>query len=172
MTISQLSGNYAPEEDRILFRLTTKKSDEYRLWFSRAVVKDVLKLGQQALLLSSTRTHLAEHALDMAQFKQQAAAENTKFAEFVPCEQFPLGSEPLLVRGVALLVHTDSTELDMSLAGDKSFKIKLTDTLIGQLMVLLQKLSDNAKWVLEAPTTSEPVMPTLSDSTMAAKKLH
>ena len=172
MTISQLSGNYVPEEDRVLFRLTTKQSEEFRLWFSRAVVKDILKLGQQSLLLSSSRTHSAEHASDMAQFKQQAAAENTKFSEFVPCEEFPLGKDPLLVKSVALLVHADSTELDMSLVGNKSFKIKLTDALIGQLVVLLQKLADNAKWAIEAPTPSDPVMPAVSESPIAAKKLH
>jgi hypothetical protein len=83
-----------------------------------------------------------------------------------------LGKDPLLVKSVALLVHADSTELDMSLVGNKSFKIKLTDALIGQLVVLLQKLADNAKWAIEAPTLSDPVMPAVSESPIAAKKLH
>ena len=40
MSITQFNATYVQEEDRVMFRFNTSASQEYRLWFTRLVVRE------------------------------------------------------------------------------------------------------------------------------------
>jgi hypothetical protein len=57
MSITQFNATYTPEEDRVLFRFNTSESQEYRLWLTRLIVRDVLALGAQASVAVLAKEH-------------------------------------------------------------------------------------------------------------------
>jgi hypothetical protein len=61
--ITQLNVTYVAEEDRVLFRFNTHDGQEFRLWLTRATVRQLLAVGAQASVLA----HAAQHALPQAQ---------------------------------------------------------------------------------------------------------
>ena len=170
MSITQLNATYVPEEDRVQFRFTTSTSEEYRLWLSRAVVRNLLNLGEQASVAVLAREHPPAQARAIAEFKQQATVENAQFTTFVPATTLPMGEQAILVQQVKLVLHADVTELEMALAGGKVMKVKLNAHMVGQLRLLLQTIAQRANWDLGAtanppPASAEPEAP-------RAKTLH
>ena len=109
MSITQFNATYTPDEDRVLFRFNTSESQEYRLWLTRLIVRDVLALGAQASVAVLAKEHPPEQAKAIAEFKQQAKAQNPNFTTFVPATQFPLGADPVLVHKVRFTIERQVT---------------------------------------------------------------
>jgi hypothetical protein len=161
MSITQFNATYSPEEDRVLFRFNTAQSQEYRLWLTRLVVRDLLSLGAQASVAVLAREHPPEQAKAIAEFKQQVKVQEAKFTTFVPATQFPLGAEPLLVSKVRLTLEAQLTALEMQLPKGQLLTLRLTEEMIGQLRLLLQTIEQRAQWGLGAAATP-------TDATQAA----
>jgi len=148
MSITQFNATYTPEEDRVLFRFNTNQSQEYRLWLTRSVVKDILSLSAQASVAVQARDHPPEQAKAIAEFKQKANLQTAKFTNFVPATQFPLGAEPLLVHKVRIALETNTTALELLLPKSQLLTLRLTEEMIGQLRLLLHTIEQRAQWGL------------------------
>ena len=66
--ITQLNVTYVAEEDRVLFRFNTHDGQEFRLWLTRATVRQLLAVGAQASVLA----HAAQHAMPQAPRRVQS----------------------------------------------------------------------------------------------------
>jgi len=146
MSIKQLNATYVPDEDRVMFRLTTHPSDEYRLWLTRARVAELLSRGEQAAIVKLQVEHPPQQAKAIAEFKQQVVQQTTPFTQFEPATRLPLGDEPMLVKALRF-DHQDGQQiLRLDLVGNKTLSLKLNDELLAKLRMLLTTISDKANW--------------------------
>jgi len=149
MSIKQFNANYVAEEDRVLFRVTTLAGEEFRLWLTRARVYEILALGEQAALVSVQRedAHLQRHqARTIAQFKQQTVKQSTQFTEFEPAQKLPLGAEPVLVRGMSVVLEGQALVLNLQVASARVLTLRLGQELVSRLRVLLEEIAKRARW--------------------------
>ena len=157
MSITQFNATYVQEEDRVMFRFNTSASQEYRLWFTRLVVRDLLRLIDQGSVQVLAREHPVEQAKAIAEFKQQAKAANPQFTTFVPATQFPLGADPVLVHGMRLTVQPDHTALELLIPKGQVLTMRLTEDMLGQVRLLLQTIEKRAGWGLMTSVASQAV---------------
>ena len=167
MSIKQLNATYIPQEDRVLFRLTTHPSDEYRLWLSRARVAELLSQGEQAAIVKLQAEHPPQQAKAIAEFKQQVVQQTTPFTQFEPASRFPLGNEPILVHALRFEQQDQQQILHLVLAGQKTLSLKLNDDLLSKLRLLLETMVDKAQWGLLPK--SQPGAAPVATSPAAAK---
>ena len=143
MSIKQLNATYVPEEDRVLFRLTTHPSDEYRLWLTRARVAELLSLGERAAIvqLQAEHAHAPQQAKAIAEFKQQVVQQTTTFTQFEPATRLPLGAEPTLVKSLRFEQQESQQVLHLDLVGNKTLSLKLNEELLAKLRMLLTTIA-------------------------------
>ena len=151
MRITQFNASYVVDEDRVLFRFNTSTSQEYRLWLTRVMVRELLALGAQAAV---AREHASEHAQEIADFKQHTQAQATQFTSFVPATQFPLGADPVLVKRVQITMDKQTMALQLELQRGKVLTLQLTEEMVVKLRVLLEAIGRKAAWALERATDS------------------
>jgi hypothetical protein len=168
MSITQFNATYVQEEDRVMFRFNTSASQEYRLWFTRLVVRDLLRLIDQGSVAVLAREHPVEQAKAIAEFKQQAKAANPQFTTFVPATQFPLGADPVLVHGTRLTVQPDHTALELLIPKGQVLTMRLSEDMLGQVRLLLQTIEQRAAWGLMTPVVPQALA---GDAPVAAVKL-
>ena len=149
MSIKQLNATYDALEDRVLFRLTTQDDNEYRLWLTRAVVRHILILTTHATVSELKKIHPLQHVDAIAEFNQQVKQENTKFTDFEPAHQHPLGEEPVLVQKALIKASEKAYVLELQMKGNQTMKIPLNEALNGQLQVVLKTISERANWNIQ-----------------------
>lgn len=173
MSITQFNATYVAEEDRVLFRFNTSQSQEYRLWFTRSIVRQILALGEKASVVVLERTHPPEQAKAIAQFKQQVTAEQAQFTSFVPATHFPLGAEPVLIHQVRANVKEKITALEFVMPKGQVLTMNLTDEMVSQLRLLLETISQRVQWGLQVfasaptePTQTSQALPLIQDKVL------
>ena len=155
MSIRQVNCTYVPEEDRVMFRFSTGKDDlqEYRLWLTRAVLSQLLR-HTQVLAVEAVKGNMnVQQAQEVAEFKQEALAQNVKYTQFESAPKLPLGAEPTLVKAVTAKTETvnDSQKvaaLVFQLARGQNLTLRMNDDLLGKLQLLFKKMNDTAGWAL------------------------
>lgn len=60
--ITQLNATYVPLEDRVLFKLNTVDSNEFRLWLTRNMVQEIMNLCCAAAVKFEELKHPAAQA--------------------------------------------------------------------------------------------------------------
>jgi len=155
MSIRQVNCTYVPEEDRVMFRFSTgaEELQEYRLWLTRAVLSQLLR-HTQVLAVEAVKGNMnVQQAQEVAEFKQEALAQNVKFTQFESAPKLPLGAEPTLVKSVTAKTETvnDSQKvaaLVFQLARGQNLTLRMSDDLLGKLQLLFKKMNDTAGWAL------------------------
>ena len=149
MSLRQFNATYVQEEDRVLFRLTTTQGDEFRLWLTRARVREMLALGEKAAemkVATQEETVLPQQARAVAEFRQEAAKASTQFTEFEPAAKLPLGAEPLLVRSVRMELEGALVALHLDVPAGRVLTLRLNDDMASKLRILLETISQKASW--------------------------
>lgn len=149
MSIKQLNATYDALEDRVLFRLTTNEDFEYRLWLTRALVRNILILTTHATVTELKKIHPVQHVNAIAEFKQQLKQQEAQFTDFEPARQHPLGEEPVLVQKAVIKVEPQSYVLELQLPDSKTMKLPLNEELNSQLQLVLQTIAERAKWNIQ-----------------------
>ena len=160
MSIRQVNCTYVPDEDRVMFRFSTGKEElqEYRLWLTRAVLSQLLR-HTQVLAVEAVKGNMnVQQAQEVAEFKQEALAQNVTFTQFESAPKLPLGAEPTLVKGVTAKTETvnDSQKvaaLVFQLARGQNLTLRMNDDLLGKLQLLFKKMNDTAGWALAVNPT-------------------
>jgi ribosomal protein L10 len=178
MSITQFNATYVKEEDRVLFRFNTSESLEYRLWLTRQVVADLLRVIVKGSVEVVAREHPVEHAKAIVEFKQQAKAANPQFTTFVPATKYPLGAEPVLVHSLRLTMQTNHLSLEMMIPKGQVLTMRLTEDMLSQMRLLLQTIEQRADWGLSStiqhasiPSNSSKTAALEPEPTEASKKL-
>lgn len=138
-----------------MFRFSTGKDElqEYRLWLTRAVLSQLLR-HTQVLAVEAVKGNMnVQQAQEVAEFKQEALAQNVKYTQFESAPKLPLGAEPTLVKAVTAKTETvnDSQKvaaLVFQLARGQNLTLRMNDDLLGKLQLLFKKMNDTAGWAL------------------------
>lgn len=171
MSIKQLNASYLVNEDRILFRFNTQDRAEYRLWFTRRVTLFILAATSHLLTKSLEKTHSSDAAKALHEFGKQTLFEsanqqnqqNNSSNEFESGLQFPIGADPLLVMDVTCSLtqsneklafierskehaNQDILSIDFMLPGGANLNLKLSESLVQGMSVLLDQIRKNAGW--------------------------
>jgi hypothetical protein len=160
MSIRQVNCTYVPDEDRVMFRFSTGKDElqEYRLWLTRAVLSQLLR-HTQVLAVEAVKGNMnVQQAQEVAEFKQEALAQNVTFTQFESAPKLPLGAEPTLVKAVTAKTETvnDSQKvaaLVFQLARGQNLTLRMNDDLLGKLQLLFKKMNETAGWALAVNPT-------------------
>lgn len=160
MSIRQVNCTYVPDEDRVMFRFSTGKDElqEYRLWLTRAVLSQLLR-HTQVLAVEAVKGNMnVQQAQEVAEFKQEALAQNVTFTQFESAPKLPLGAEPTLVKAVTAKTETvnDSQKvaaLVFQLARGQNLTLRMNDDLLGKLQLLFKKMNETAGWALSVNPT-------------------
>jgi hypothetical protein len=150
MSIKQLSATYDSKEDRVMFRLTTKDENEFRLWLTRSIVRNILALAKHASVTELEKTHPLAHARDISEFNQQLKNSNATFTDFEPAPNHPLGETPVLVEKAEIKFSPPNAYvLELQLSKAKILKLPLNDELNSQLRLVLEKIAEHAEWNIQ-----------------------
>ena len=174
--ITQLNVTYVAEEDRVLFRFNTHDGQEFRLWLTRATVRQLLAVGAQASVLAHAAQHALPQAQAIAQFKQQSVEQQARFSEYKPAAQTPLGEAPLLALKVEMKVETKDGKsgyaIDWTLAGGHQMQLTLDEDLFAKFRMLLATIQDRAQWGLGPASAVADGDPATADTQPGGTVLH
>jgi len=170
MGIKQLNGGYVPAEDRILLRVSTDANEEFRFWLTRPITAHLLSANRTIAARVAAQKFTPQVAQTVTDFEQQAVAQQTKLDdEFVPGSAFPLGEAPALVVKITLTPIENGVSLDLGMPNGMNVNLKFGQLLAQQVGVLLDRLQNDAKWMI-APAGVET--PPASDAGGEHKLVH
>lgn len=153
----QLNLTFIPVEDRLLFRIASGNPgvtmEEYRLWFTRRLVKLLWNTLDRMIDISTSMDPQIppEGRSAIKQFQQSAALSNTDFATPYAYEKVaaPLGPNPLLIyKFQAKKGAGNSHILSLEATTGQTINITLSLQLIHSLRKLLADIIKEADWDL------------------------
>jgi len=151
-SISQLQMSYSPEEDRVLLRLNTTSTEEFRFWLTRRYCQ----LMVQALSahraadpdVSNQVSPVARKAVE--EFKREAANSEGNFKDdFKPSGTFPLGETPVLAHKLSYKASEGKLVLAIAPNSGQGVTIVLNPTLNFNVTKLLKSAGEAGKWSLD-----------------------
>ena len=164
MSIKQFNGEWVAQEDRILFRFNTTEGLEFRLWFTRHIVKNLIEGSQTLSVKALEKTHPPQVAQAMQEFQQQSVAQQLNFAaNYEPQSELPLGEAPALVTGLRITLTAPQVVIDFETQKGQTVHLNINEELLRKLVSLLDKLQAHAQWQL--PTLAAPTVATPSGGT-------
>lgn len=149
MSIAQVNLRYVKEEDRLLLRLNTRQDQEFRLWLTRLVAAQLMCQLHEALAEATGRAHTPALARTVSEWRQDATEQQTLFSDFRPARTLPLGATPLLVTGYRLQRVQHTFGLRLHLAAAKHLNLTLDETLLRQVLLLIERTQTQAGWQLD-----------------------
>ena len=162
--ISQLQMSYSPEEDRVLLRLNTTSTEEFRFWLTRRYCQLIV----QALSahraadpdVSNQVSPVARKAVE--EFKQEAANAGVNFKDdFKPSDSFPLGENPVLAHKLIYKTSGSKLALTMEPKSGQGVTIVLDSSLNFNVTKLLKSAGEAGNWGLDwdgkQPDNERPV---------------
>jgi len=150
--ISQLQMSYSPEEDRVLLRLNTTATEEFRFWLTRRYCQLVVQaLAAHRAVdpdVSNQVSPVARKAVE--EFKQEAANASGNFKDdFKPSDTFPLGENPVLAHKLTYKVSGGKLVLTISPQSGQGVTIVLDSSLNFNITKLLKSAGKAGEWGLD-----------------------
>lgn len=156
MSIKQFNGQWASDEDRLLFRFNTQDDREFRFWLTRSATKTIIQ-GSQPLVTENLKKKFAPKTAEAIQeFQQQAAVQTTQFNEtYAAGGKLVLGETPILVTGVVLKTENELMSIDLRLATRQNVNIRIAMTVFQKMVLLLNRLQQQAQWDIGLPQAEQ-----------------
>lgn len=151
-SLHQLSMSYIPEEDRILFRLSTKDKKEYRVLLTRRFVHVLWGALRQTFEKETALAEIVDKDVQKAVLgmKHQEAIQNTDFDTPPVNDTADATSNtgPLLVVGGKVHPGKDVTGVSFKTADGSDIRFNLNEQLLHAFCHLLVTTSVKADWKL------------------------
>lgn len=171
MSIKQFNGQWAIDEDRLLFRFNTEDDREFRFWLTRNATRTIIESSQPLVTEVLKKKFAPEAAEAIQEFQQQAAIQTTQFNEtYASGGNLVLGENPILVTGVALRTENGLMSIDLRLATRQTVNIKITMPVFQKMILLLNRLQEKARWDIGLPLRTEQEKQPQSESGSAESK--
>ena len=151
----QLNLTFIPVEDRMLFRIASGNPgvtmEEYRLWFTRRLVKLLCNALDRMIDISTSMDPRIppEGRSAIKQFQQSAALSSTDFTTPYAYEKAiaPLGPNPLLIHKFQTRKGDGNGHiLSLEATAGQTINITLSLQLIHSLRKLLADIIEKADW--------------------------
>ncbi len=171
MTIKQFNGQWAADEDRLLFRFNTDDDREFRFWLTRNTTRTIIQSRQHVVTEVLKKNFAPETAEAIQEFQQQAAIQTTQFNEsYASGGNLVLGENPILVTAVAVKSANGLMSIDLGLATRQNVNIKITTPVFQKMILLLNRLQEQAQWGIGLPSRTEQDNQSQADSGGTASK--
>jgi hypothetical protein len=158
MSIKQFNGEWVAQEDRILFRFNTTEGQEYRLWLTRHIVKNLIVGSQSLAVKAIEKQHPPEVAQAIQAFQQQSVSQQLNFAAtFEGQTELPMGEAPALVTGLRITMQSPEVVIDFETTIGQVLHLQINDELLKAMIGLLERLQGLAQWGLGATAGEPPV---------------
>ena len=153
----QMTAEYAKVHDRILFRVSTQKRFEYRVWLTRRLVKDlwgvavksfeaepeVVQQAHQPRVKEAVMSMKHQEAVQSGDFSKKHDTKTVKPPEI---EQ----NQPLLAISAEIgRTEKDTIRLTFHTAERKDVNLNLNDEMLHAVCHILQQAADRAGWDLQ-----------------------
>lgn len=152
--LHQMTAEYNPAEDRILFRVTTVEKMEYRILLTRRLVKHIWGLAEQNFaedpnVAAQPRPQVKNALLSL---QHQEAVEGANFSQKHQdsAKISPETKQPLLAVKAELAKNEQGViRLSFHTANGKSINLNLNAEMLHAICHILQQAADKAGWDLK-----------------------
>jgi hypothetical protein len=164
--INQLNVSYNAAEDRILLRLNTTHKEEFRIWLTRRVVRQLARnLGgaeRRLLGLENPESGFVEPgARAIQEFRREASTAHVDFGEQFEAGSagLPFGDAPVLATGSEVRPQDGNAVIALTLANKRTLNFVLDVRGIHGTLAMLQKAVAHSDWELgqELESAAPPV---------------
>ena len=151
--LHQLTMSYSPEEDRILFRLATKDSKEYKMWLTRRFITVLWGALRQTFEKNEELAQFVDKDVQDAvlAMKHQEALQGTDF-ETPPVEDAvdaTSNTGPLLVTGGKVHPGENVTGITFHTSNGSDIRFNLNEQLMHAFCHLIVTTTMKADWKLD-----------------------
>lgn len=162
---AQIQIRYIQEEDRILMRINTVASEEFRFWLTRRFLVRLWPVLQEALMSSPAVKQHSDYSSRQAivafehERAQSKAAFNNPFREV---DNLPLGKDPLLVVKAGFRHQTNGAlQIAFKDNHEKGVDLNLSNEILHLLCKLLDDAAQQSDWKMTAllPNITETASP-------------
>lgn len=166
MNIHQVSVIYHPEQDRLLVRISSQDSEEFRLWLTRrltlALMPGLTKTAAEQLTRETPSSGLAaapdiQRQRIVENFRKEALTYENDFKTPYQAKDaaLPMGKEPLLVTEVKMAL-LKSGKLQLAFIEKlpepgRNVRIAINTQLTQGLLQLLNKCLKKSQWLKSPP---------------------
>ena len=168
--LHQMTAEYNPAEDRILFRVNTIEKTEYRVWLTRRLVKQIWRAAVQNFAAEPDVKQQARPQVKKAvlSLQHQEAVQGADFSQKheKPLKTAPETERPLLaVKAELGRTEQGTIRLSFHTFGGKAvnLNLNLNDDMLHAVCHILQQAANKAGWDLNlaigdaaAVVTSQP----------------
>lgn len=152
--LHQMTAEFVPIQDRILFRVATREKREYRVWLTRRLVKKLWGIAVRSFeaepeVQAQVQPRVKNAVLSM---KHQQAVESSDFktrreADTKPAQDM---EEPLLATSVRVTRDdTGNVQLSFLTTEGRAVNLNLNEEMLHAVCHILQGAADRAGWDLQ-----------------------
>jgi hypothetical protein len=154
--LHQMTAEFVPAQDRILFRVNTREKHEYRVWLTRRLVKKLWGVAVKSFELIPEVAQQAQPRVKGAvlSMKHQQAVQSADFSQKheaggTPPADMPELEQPLLCVGARIRRHDKGIEVSFLTAENKAINLNMNEEMLHALCHILQGAADKAGWDLQ-----------------------
>jgi hypothetical protein len=152
--LHQMTAEFVPVQDRILFRVSTRDKHEYRVWLTRRLVKKLWGVAVRSFeaepeVKAQAQPHVRNAVLSM---KHQQAVQSSDFSQKHEADTRPAPemNEPLLATGVKISRNEQGAVQVVFLTVEgRAVNLNLNEEMLHALCHILQGAADRAGWDLQ-----------------------
>jgi hypothetical protein len=152
--LHQMTAEYNPAEDRILFRVNTVEKTEYRVWLTRRLVRQIWGVAVQNFaaepdVKEQERPQVKKAVLSM---QHQEAVQGADFSQKhqKPDKAAAETEQPLLAINAELgKTEQGAIRLSFHTSAGRSINLNLNDEMLHAVCHILQQAADKAGWDLK-----------------------
>ena len=154
-TLYQMTAQYERVQDRILFRVSTEKRFEYRIWLTRRLVKELWELAVKSFEAESEvkqRAHQPGVQQAVMSMKHQEAVQAADFSKKhdTKTKPSPQVDETLLAISIEMgKTETGTIRLTFHTAEQKDINFNFGEKMLHGICHILQQVANHAGWDLE-----------------------
>ena len=152
--LHQMTAEYVPAQDRILFRVNTQEKLEYRVWLTRRVVKNLWGVAVKSFeakpeVVEQARPQVKQAVMSM---QHQQAVQSSNFGQKHDTSTTPApdADTPLLAVATQIQeVNKNLLRLTFVTAERKAVNLHLTQDMLHAICHIVQTAADRAGWDLQ-----------------------
>lgn len=153
--LHQLNINYDSHQDRLILKITTTNSDEYRIWLTRRFSQLLNQILETEISKRGGSTEIVQKKQTTSMLKAGALEQPFQGEK---SENFPLGEEGILAYGIKTGKNeAGSLVLEIQNAEKKGMSLNLNDSLLYMFHSLLSQGIQRADWSLQSQVESGTV---------------
>ena len=165
MGIHQLSLSYDDKQDRLLLRVSTQASEEFRFWLTRRMTERLSPALQQAVQrLDAQQPGLVapdERSRQLvSDFRHDDIIRHADFrTPYTPQTTLPLGESPMLLTDVNMRLQGQELLMelvDQSGPAKRQCEMQLNSQLLHGWLHLMAQVSQQARWGLGSHEEAAP----------------